>query len=250
MPEHAWCCRGYEFGEYVSFYWVAGFFGASFYLHAFSAVLSWIKLFKFFTFFPEMYIFTKTLSLSTKQLSIFVLVVVIVMTGSAQGFCLAFGTDISGFRNPLQALVSIALFTVGKFDYDELVHSQRFLGPFLFWVYIFLVFFVLMSVFIAILSEGYEAAKSAIPATSTGHLGESIQTLLMSNYEDIKSGSKRAFQRMRGKRQEETQKKWKIGLNRARTSAMMSMMTRSADEEDQETVRIVSHYQFFSVLEN
>ena len=61
------------------------------------------------------------------------------MGGSAQGFCLAFGTDISGFRNPLQSLVSIALFTVGKFDYDELVYSQRWLGPLLFWLYIFLV---------------------------------------------------------------------------------------------------------------
>jgi hypothetical protein len=89
-------------GQYVSLYWVAGLFGASFYLHAFSAILTWIKLFKFLSVFPELSIFTKTVALSRKPLGVFLLVVVVVMGGSAQGFCLAFGTDISGFRNPLQ----------------------------------------------------------------------------------------------------------------------------------------------------
>ena len=55
---------------------------------------------------------------------------------------------------------------VGDFDYDAMYQSQRFLGPLLFWVFIFLVFFVLISMFIALLSEAYEKAKEETPTAS------------------------------------------------------------------------------------
>ena len=118
------------------------------------------------------------------------------MFGSASGFCLAFGTDINGFRNPIQAAVTIALFTLGEFegaDYRQLIVSQRFLGPVLFWLYIFLVFFVLMSVFIAILSEGYEAAKERIPATQNRDIWEAMQTVVVENAGDLTSGARGWF---------------------------------------------------------
>ena len=64
----------------------------------------------------------------------------------------------------------------------------------LFWLYIFLVFFVLMSVFIAILSEGYEAAKSRIPATHYRDLWEAMQTVAVENYGGVKAETKQWFQ--------------------------------------------------------
>jgi hypothetical protein len=48
---------------------------------------------------------------------------------------------------------------VGDFDYNELTQSQPVMGPMMFWVYIFLVFFVLMSMFIAVIGEAFEDAK-------------------------------------------------------------------------------------------
>ena len=42
---------------------------------------------------------------------------------------------------------------MGEFEYDGLVTSKPYLGPFMFWIYTFLVFFVLMSMFIALISE-------------------------------------------------------------------------------------------------
>ena len=45
---------------------------------------------------------------------------------------------------------------VGDFDYEQLQQSQQLLGPLMFWVYIILVFFVLMSMFIALISEACE----------------------------------------------------------------------------------------------
>ena len=74
--------------------------------------------------------------MNCRHLGVFFFVVLIVIIGSAQGFCLAFGTDIAGFRDPFQATINVALFTVGKFNYDELVWSQRWLGPLLYVFYI------------------------------------------------------------------------------------------------------------------
>lgn len=183
----------YEDSAYVNFFLIGISFGASFYLNAFSAILTYLKLFKFLSVFPEMSIFTKTLSLSARHLGVFFIVVVVVLFGSAAGFCLAFGTDVDGFRNPYQSVVSIALFTIGRFNYEELVDSQRWMGPLLFWVYIFLVFFVLMSVFIAILAEGYEAAKGHIPATASRDIWEDMLTLLYRNAVEINGDMKRMF---------------------------------------------------------
>jgi hypothetical protein len=189
----------YDQANYINTYTISSTFQFSFYVNAFSSILTWLKLFKFLNFFPEMSIFTKTVSLSAQHLGVFFLVVLIVIIGSAQGFCLAFGADIEDFRNPFHATISVALYTVGKFNYDELVWSQRWFGPLLFWVYIFLVFFVMMSVFIAILSEGYEAAKAVIPATASGNIWEALQTVAVTNYRDSKHKASMSFRKVTGR---------------------------------------------------
>ena len=48
---------------------------------------------------------------------------------------------------------------VGDFDYRGLESSHYLVGPAMFWLYIFLMFFILMSVFIALIAESYEKAK-------------------------------------------------------------------------------------------
>ena len=42
---------------------------------------------------------------------------------------------------------------------QALASSQNLLGPLLFWIYIFLMFFVVMSMFVALISEAYENAR-------------------------------------------------------------------------------------------
>jgi hypothetical protein len=206
--------------NYVNFYTVALFFGISFYINSLSAILTWIKLFKFLSFFPQMSIFTKTLSLSASHLGVFFIVVIVVLIGSAQGFCLAFGADVDGFRDPFISVITIALFTVGKFDYEKLIWSQRWLGPVLFWVYIFLVFFVMMSVFIAILSEGYEAAKSAIPATSSGDIWEAVQTVAVENYVEVRESTRMSLRRVTG--QNRAQEKLVEGIYKVRAGVQIA----------------------------
>eukprot|EP01052_Picozoa_sp_SAG31_P030358 SAG31_NODE_3107_length_4667_cov_4.409807_7_plen_83_part_00 len=61
-----------------------------------------------------------------------------------------------------ESTLTLARMALGDFDYTELSNAHPFLGPLMFWAYIFLMFFVLMSVFIALIAEAYEKAKDRI----------------------------------------------------------------------------------------
>ena len=66
------------------------------------------------------------------------------------------------YRTFFTAVFALLRMGVGDFDYVRLEQSHNLLGPALFWMYIFLVFFILMSVFIALISEAYEKAKGEL----------------------------------------------------------------------------------------
>lgn len=72
---------------------------------------------------------------------------------------MAFGLDIQEFRNIFVSISSLLRMVVGDFDYKALEGSQLVLGPVLFWVYIFLMIFVLLSMFIALISEAYDSIR-------------------------------------------------------------------------------------------
>eukprot|EP01052_Picozoa_sp_SAG31_P017846 SAG31_NODE_1239_length_9169_cov_18.922492_10_plen_150_part_00 len=76
-----------------------------------------------------------------------------------QGFFLAFGLDIWNFRNMPNSVLALLRMAVGDFDYVGLENSHYVLGPAMFWFYIFLMLFVLMSMFIALIAESYDKAK-------------------------------------------------------------------------------------------
>eukprot|EP01046_Picozoa_sp_COSAG06_P071887 COSAG06_NODE_20774_length_782_cov_0.808199_2_plen_86_part_01 len=69
------------------------------YAFAFNAVLTWIKIFKFLNYYPNMQILTKTLGVAAKPLAWFCLIILIVLIGAGQGFFLAFGLDLKGYRS-------------------------------------------------------------------------------------------------------------------------------------------------------
>lgn len=53
---------------------------------------------------------------------------------------------------------------LGDFDLDVLVAANPILGPFLFVLYIFLVFFVMLSMFLSVVDESYNAVREALEA--------------------------------------------------------------------------------------
>lgn len=150
--------------KFVRFYGIAFWTTNITYAFAFNAVLTWIKIFKYLNYFPNMQILTKTLGVAAKPLAWFCLIIVIVLVGAGQGFFLAFGLDVKGYRSFVDSVLALLRMAVGDFEYEELEESHRHLGPLMFWMYIFLMFFVLMSVFIALIAESYEEARSILAA--------------------------------------------------------------------------------------
>jgi hypothetical protein len=106
-----------------------------------------------------MSILQRTLDKAAGPLGWFLCSFVIVLLGSAQGFYMAFGLDLVAYRSTYTSIFSLLRMAVGDFDYDELESSQNLLGPAMFFLYIVLVFFVLMSMFIALISEAYDDAR-------------------------------------------------------------------------------------------
>lgn len=130
-------------------------------INAFNAVLTWIKIFKYLDFYPPMLVLTNTLSRAATMLGSLTATIGIVLLGSGQGFFMAFGLEVHMFRDFGASVMGLLRMAVGDFDYTELEYSNRTLGPLMFWLYILLVFFVLMSMFIALVSEAFEEAKDA-----------------------------------------------------------------------------------------
>ena len=117
-----------------------------------------LKVFRYLDHKPEIRILQRTLYKASAPLGWLLLSFVIVLLGSAQGFNMAFGLDIAAYRSTYASVFSLLRMAVGDFDYDELETSQRILGP-AFFVYYVLAFLVLASIFIALISEAYDAAR-------------------------------------------------------------------------------------------
>ena len=128
-------------------------------LTAFNAILTWIKLFKYLDYHPAFSLLVRTLARAAKPLLTFLVSFTIVILGCGQAFFMSFGMEEYRYRNFLQSLFSLLRMAVGEFDYDALAETQPSLGPLLFWLFIVLVNFVLMSMFIALISEAYVAVR-------------------------------------------------------------------------------------------
>jgi len=79
-------------------------------------------------------------------------------------FYLAFGQTVQGFQTLWDTFSSLFTLTLGSFNYETLVQSNRVLGPFLFYTYAILMSIILINFLIAILSFTftgvYETAKN------------------------------------------------------------------------------------------
>ena len=148
--------------EYVQMYEVTYMALILTYAYAVNAVLTWLKVFKFFSYFPSMQILTRTLGYAAAPLGSFSVILMVVLIAFGQAFFLSFGLDLLEYRTFNTSVFALLRMAVGDFDYVRLEQSHNVLGPCLFWMYIFLVFFILMSVFIALISEAYEKAKTEL----------------------------------------------------------------------------------------
>jgi hypothetical protein len=75
-------------------------------------------------------------------------------------FCLAFGLSVYEYRDPTITFFTLVRLAMGDFDFEALYMTNRLLGPVLFLLYCLLTFFILVNVFIAIVLDAFEEAKT------------------------------------------------------------------------------------------
>jgi len=124
-------------------------------LNAVTALLLFLKVFKYLAVIPQMDILFATLRVAGLELLLFSLLFLIVVLGFAMSFYMAFGLDVHGYRTISNALLSLFQMVLGIFDYEELQASNRVLAPLLFSTFVVLVVLILMNIFLAILNDAF-----------------------------------------------------------------------------------------------
>merc|ERR1711865_1347972 len=140
---------------YVAYYLAMGN-----YLNSFNGFLTWFKLFKYLGEIGSFSLLLNLLSAAFNNLAVFSVIFLVVNLGFMHSFCLAFGLSMKDFSDPYMTFFTLIRLAMGDFDFHELYKTNRLLGPVLFLLYCVLTFFILVNVFIAIISDAFEEAKS------------------------------------------------------------------------------------------
>ncbi|KNC50965.1 polycystic kidney disease 2 [Thecamonas trahens ATCC 50062] len=131
-------------------------------LLACNAFLLWFKVFKFAVFAPRMGMIAKVVGKAFLPLFFFIFMFMFVLFGFAQAGALAFGSDVEGYDTLGTTIFTMLLATLGEFDFEGLRHSNRGFGPFFFFTFIILIFFIVLSMFLAIVDNAYDEVSEEL----------------------------------------------------------------------------------------
>jgi hypothetical protein len=163
------------FSHFVCFYAAAYMSAYAYTLMGLNAVVTWLKILKYLNLFPHLSMLSITLRNAAYPVISFSVMFFIVFLSCGQAFLLAFGPSLRDFSTFGEAMMSLFRALLGDFDYPSLADADPVVGPILFSVYIFLVLFVLLNMFIAILTEAYEKAKVEVFGDAV-HVSKGIRT--------------------------------------------------------------------------
>ncbi|XP_071952107.1 polycystin-2-like protein 1 isoform X1 [Antedon mediterranea] len=129
---------------------------------AIAVFLAWVKVFKYISFNKTMTQLSSTLSKCAKDVGGFTVMFLIIFLAYAQLGYLVFGTQIKDFHTIGDCVFTLFRIILGDFDFHELEAANRILGPLFFMSYVFVVFFVLLNMFLAIINDTYSEVKADI----------------------------------------------------------------------------------------
>lgn len=93
------------------------------------------------------------------ELLTFLLMMFIIMTGFAFTAFLSFGATVDGFYSPIRALVTLFQFSLGEFQLEPMLDDNHWFAVAFFVVFIVVIVFIVLSMFIAIVSDAYNVVR-------------------------------------------------------------------------------------------
>eukprot|EP00899_Mesostigma_viride_P023042 jgi/Mesvir1/3922/Mv19863-RA.2 len=115
--------------------------------------LIYFKFFKFLRKVPRMDAILVTVSSAAVDLLLFTAMAVIVLFGFAAAFYVCFGPEVEDYKSLGDSWGALMRALLGDFDYKALSKANRFMAPFLFYLFFLTVFFILLNMFLAIIND-------------------------------------------------------------------------------------------------
>ncbi|CAG9826843.1 unnamed protein product [Diabrotica balteata] len=129
---------------------------------AIALCLIYLKAFKFLNFNRTMGQLNNTLNRCALDILGFSMMFFIIFFAYAELGYLLFGHQVENFSTFSVSMFTLLRTILGDFNYPEIEEANRILAPIYFVTYIFLVFFVLLNMFLAIINDTYSDVKTEI----------------------------------------------------------------------------------------
>nr|CAI5864213.1 unnamed protein product [Callosobruchus analis] len=148
--------------QYANVDYLASMFTSKNHLYAMLLFFVFMKAFKYLNFNRVMGQLSNTLKQCAKDMMYFTLMFVIVFSAYSELGYMLFGHVVEDFSNIGLAMFTLLRATLGDFQYDEIEKADKVLAPIYFLSFIYLVFFVLLNMFLAIISDTYTNVRTEI----------------------------------------------------------------------------------------
>lgn len=149
--------------EFVDFYHVAELMITTQDLAAVNVLLTCMSFFKFAAVVPQLSMLYRTVVAAFADLGTFLFMFCVVFLGFMQAFQLAFGMDLLDFATGGESFYTLFAMLSGDVDLTDIMSANTLLGPLLFLQYAILVIFILLKVFVAIVTSSYARVNGAAP---------------------------------------------------------------------------------------
>ncbi|KYQ94421.1 putative Ca2+ channel [Tieghemostelium lacteum] len=132
-------------------------------LSAINILILAFKTFRFLVVHRRLYVLWITLSEAKLQLITFTVMFIIVMFGFLFASWATFGVQMSSFNGFISSLGTLLQFIIGNPpDYSEMAYTNRALGPIFYVLFTIFMFFILVNMFVAIISNSYSEINERI----------------------------------------------------------------------------------------
>ena len=142
---------------YLDFEYIGWMYNMISLLNGFNSLFTWFKIFSFLRFLnSHAQQFIETIAQAAANLVIFMGLLSLVIWAYAQTVFVSFGADISEYKTIESSLVNTFKAMIEGFDLDEFSATNEYLGPLLWVSFLFVAFFVMLNMFLAIIMKTYD----------------------------------------------------------------------------------------------
>jgi len=132
---------------------------------AVNVFFAWLKVFKYISFNRTMQQLSTTIARCAPDVVAFGFMFMIVFMAYAQFGYLLFGPKLYDFSKMSYSAYTLMRTMLGDFDFPAFQAAHPIIGPAFFIFYIFVVFFILLNMFLAIINDTYSEVKSEMEMT-------------------------------------------------------------------------------------